>query len=156
MVPPLAMSYAPNYQGGLAKHEWRTHGTCTGLSAEVYFKEALRVMLSFPEKTCDRGTPHVILRKATDPGSEDRAVQVAAIRSSYPKQVAIKVDSKGVLEEITSCFEKGSSASKNKCKVGKQIDCPAHILQGFRNNVCNKKGKCRKTVKVPKLHQCNI
>ena len=33
--------FMPGIADGLASHEWRKHGTCTGLSAEVYFIAAL-------------------------------------------------------------------------------------------------------------------
>lgn len=142
-MPSLAMEYAPNYHGGLAKHEWSTHGTCTGLSAEDYFKEALRLMLSFPRT--DRGTPEIILKNVGD------QVPVPQLRESYPKQVGIKINREGVLEEITSCFEKRSDTGK----AGKQVDCPDHVMKGFRNNVCNKNGKCKQFVKIPRLNQCD-
>mmetsp|Transcript_17925 Transcript_17925/g.23453 ORF Transcript_17925/g.23453 Transcript_17925/m.23453 type:complete len:219 (-) Transcript_17925:599-1255(-) len=142
-VPSLALAYAPAYHGGLAKHEWKEHGTCSGLSAEDYFKEALRTMLSFPRM--DRGTPKVLMENI---GGE---VDVKDLRKAYPKQVGIKVTKDGVLEEITSCWSK----REDNGKVGHPIDCPEFIMKGYRNNVC-KKGKCRKTVKVAKLGQCSL
>jgi ribonuclease T2 len=67
--------------GGLAKHEWLKHGTCSGLSPDGYFAEALRAFSLLPG---DRGTPELI--KANVGGS----VSAAALRSSYAKRVAIK------------------------------------------------------------------
>ena len=77
-------------------------------------------------------------------------VAVSAIRESYPREVGIKVTKQGVLEEITSCFEK----RKDNGKAGRQMNCPKSIMNSFRNNVCNKKGQCRKTVKIIRLNQC--
>mmetsp|Transcript_987 Transcript_987/g.1422 ORF Transcript_987/g.1422 Transcript_987/m.1422 type:complete len:147 (+) Transcript_987:439-879(+) len=127
----------------LPELEWKQHGTCSGLPADAYFKEALRTMLSFPRM--DRGTPKVIMASI---GGE---VDLQDLRKAYHKQVGIKATKEGVLEEITSCWEK----RRDNGKVGQQIDCPAFVMKGFRNNVC-RKGKCRKTVKVTKLGECDF
>ena len=78
--------------------EWKKHGTCSGLGAEDYFKEAMRVMLSFPRT--DRGTPEILKENI------GKSVPTRQLQESYRKKVGIKVDKEGYLEEITSCFLK--------------------------------------------------
>jgi ribonuclease T2 len=47
--------------GALAKHEWLKHGTCSGLTPDGYFGEALKAMKYLPG---DRGTPALLSEKA--------------------------------------------------------------------------------------------
>mmetsp|Transcript_18560 Transcript_18560/g.30268 ORF Transcript_18560/g.30268 Transcript_18560/m.30268 type:complete len:178 (-) Transcript_18560:477-1010(-) len=143
-IPPLALDLAPNYHGGLAKHEWKKHGTCSNLPPKLYFEEALRVMLSMPRT--DRGTPEIIKKNI---GGQ---VDSSELRKSYVKDVGIKVSNKCVLEEITSCWAK---TNKNGLeKVGQQVDCPDYIMKGFRNN-CDGK-KCKGKIKIAKLGTCEV
>jgi len=143
VIPPLALDFAPNYHGGLARHEWQKHGTCTNMPPKLYFEEAMRTMLMLPRT--DRGTPAVIKDNI---GGE---VQSSELRKAYTKEVGIKVNDKCVLEEITSCWSK---AQKNGFeKVGEQIDCPDYIMKGFRNN-CDK--KCKGLIKISKLGTCPV
>jgi ribonuclease T2 len=67
--------------GPLAKHEWSKHGTCSGLSPQAYFDEALRAMRALPG---ERGTPRSVV--AAVGGS----VEAAKVRGEYAKRVAVK------------------------------------------------------------------
>lgn len=69
--------------GDLARHEWNKHGTCTGLSADVYWAEALRAMTALPG---DRGTPSIV----TD--NIGGNVPAQALHDAYPKRVAVRTD----------------------------------------------------------------
>ena len=141
-VPPLALDFAPNYHKGLAKHEYEKHGSCTNLPPKVYFEEGMRTMLMIPRT--DRGTPELIKANI------GREISSKDLRACYQKAVGIKVSEKCALEEITTCWSKENKSGLEK--VGKPIDCPDYILNGFRNN-CDSK-KCKGRIFITKLGSC--
>ena len=121
--------------GGLAKHEWLKHGTCSGLSPDGYFAEALRAFSLLPG---DRGTPELI--KANVGGS----VSAAALRASYAKRVAIKGDRGCNLSEVTACFSKLPDG-----RIDAQVDCPEHVMRGRDSPNCS-------TIRINQLGQCML
>jgi ribonuclease I len=64
--------------GGLAKHEWSKHGTCTGLAPDQYFAEALRAFELLPG---NRGTPSILSENVGG------AVGAPALRAAYAKRI---------------------------------------------------------------------
>eukprot|EP00658_Telonema_sp_P-2_P047715 TRINITY_DN36315_c0_g2_i1.p1 TRINITY_DN36315_c0_g2~~TRINITY_DN36315_c0_g2_i1.p1 ORF type:complete len:250 (+),score=51.43 TRINITY_DN36315_c0_g2_i1:97-846(+) len=134
-VPLAAFDLAPAYRGELWKHEWDKHGTCSSLGAAIYFAEAMRTMLSLPGK----GTPELLVQNI------GRDVSSSNLRAQYPRQVGIRTDRNGNLQEITTCFQKLSNG-----QVGLQVDCPLHVLQSALNN-------CRSAqLHVPAFDQCAV
>ena len=119
--------------GDLAKHEWKKHGTCTGLAPAEYFNEALKAMAQLPGT---RGTPTLLSENVGG------AVPMASLRAAYARKVAIRADRECRLTEITSCWEKAPDGT-----VGKQIDCPAHVMKGRDNYSCG-------AIRVTQLGQC--
>ena len=69
--------------GDLAKHEWKKHGTCSGLSPDMYWTEALRAMTALPG---ERGTPGIITANIGG------TVPAQALHASYQKRVAVRTD----------------------------------------------------------------
>jgi len=120
--------------GGLAKHEWKKHGTCTGLMPSAYFAEALRALSLLPG---DRGTPEMITANVGG------TVPASALRRTYAKRVAIMTDRACEISEITSCFSKLPDG-----RVGPQIDCPDHVMKG-RDTSCA-------TLRINQLGQCMV
>lgn len=115
------------------RHEWVKHGTCSGLSPDAYFAEALNALRFLPG---DRGTPALIS------GNVGGEVSAAQLRSEYGRRVAIRADKHCRLSEVTSCFAKGPNGT-----VGPQIDCPSHVMGGRDSGHCsrfviNELGKC--------------
>ena len=106
----------------LAKHEWKKHGTCSGLAADQYFNEALRAMSLLPG---NRGTPKLISEHVGG------AVPATELRGSYAKRVALKADKACRLSEVTSCWAKRPDGT-----VGGQIDCPEHVMRGRDSPQC--------------------
>lgn len=98
-------------------HEWKKHGTCTGLSPEVYFQEEERIQLE--------------LRKKLLQESPGAALSVDSLVKEFggPTKVALKADKHCRLEEITTCWSKLPDGS-----VGEQVDCPDHVLASARNS----------------------
>ena len=102
--------------GELAKHEWKKHGTCSGLTPEGYFQEALRAMQHIGG---DRGTPKLLTNNS---GGK---VKVEELRSQYAKKVAIRADKYCRLTEVTTCWKRLSDG-----RVGPMTDCPDSTMQG--------------------------
>ena len=101
--------------GKLAIHEYKKHGTCSGLSPSSYFAEALRAFGKLPG---DRGTPQLLSQNVGG------SVATNALRSAYAAKVALKADKLCRLTEVTSCFAVNADGT-----VGELIDCPAHTMQ---------------------------
>ena len=118
--------------GELAKHEWKKHGTCTGLAPDQYFQAALTAMGQLPG---DRGTPSLLSNAV---GGE---VSAASLRAAYAKRVAVRTDRQCRLSEVTTCFAKNADGT-----VGPQVDCPEHVLRG-RDTSCA-------SIKVTQLGMC--
>lgn len=131
--------------GQLGLHEWKKHGACTSLAPAQYFAEAVRVMegLKSPSGVpMTRGTPPAVKASL---GSV-HGVPETTLRASYAKSVAIRVNRRCQLEEITTCWTKSADGA-----VGEQAHCPAHVLQSARNSL---RGQKCPSVLVPKLGQC--
>lgn len=106
---------------GLAKHQWRKHGTCSGLSPEDYFEktraafEAIRIPAAF--QTIDR------------PGKIAPDAVEKAFRLSNPglKNAAMAVTcSRGQLKEIRICLNK--DLNFRTCRAVDRSGCRAKRL----------------------------
>ncbi|WP_342360691.1 ribonuclease T2 [Terrarubrum flagellatum] len=102
---------------GLARYEWRKHGTCSGLPPQGYFnaarqaKESVRIPDRFRELNRDaRMDPREIERAfvAANPGLRADMISVACQR--------------GVLQEVRVCFDKSLKGFRSCPEVG-QRDC---------------------------------
>ena len=86
---------------GLARHEWRTHGSCSGLDPTAYFKavRAAREAVTIPDA----------YRK---PGDEQRAKPIEIARAFSEANQGLRPDMmsvtcrRGQLEEVRICFSK--------------------------------------------------
>jgi ribonuclease I len=119
--------------GSLARHEWKKHGTCTGLAPDKYFSEELRALSMLPG---DRGTPTLLSQHV---GGD---VRTTDLRGAYPRRVGLRADEHCRLVEVTSCWEKLADG-----RVGKQCDCPEHVMRGRDSTSCA-------TLRVTQLGQC--
>ena len=120
---------------GLARHEWTKHGTCSGLTPESYFAEALRAFKLLPG---DRGTPALIT--ANVGGS----VSAVALRLSYAKRVAIKADRACQLTEVSTCWSKLPDG-----RLGPQMDCPEDVMKRRDTPSCS-------ALRINQLGQCML
>jgi len=109
--------------GGLAKHEWSKHGTCTGLAPDQYFAEALRAFELLPG---NRGTPSILSENVGG------AVGAPALRAAYAKRIAVRGDKQCRLTEVTSCWSKLPDG-----RIGSQVDCPEHVMKGRDSPQCS-------------------
>ena len=120
--------------GDLAKHEYKKHGTCSGLPPDAYFSEAVRAFAMLPGQ---RGTPEVLTKAVGG------SVATAALRAAYSKRVALSADKQCRPTEVTTCWEKRPDG-----RVGKQIDCPEHVMNGRdRGHQCA-------SLRITQLGQC--
>lgn len=87
---------------GLARYEWRKHGTCSGLSPTEYFQAARRArdMVVIPEEFRAPGRP--LDKNAAD---ISRAF-IEANRTLRPGMLAVTCTRSGQLEEVRVCLSK--------------------------------------------------
>lgn len=86
---------------GLARHEWRTHGTCAGLPARDYFDQirAARARVTLPAALIAPSTPQNL-----SPRAIERMV-IDANRGLYPGMVAA-ICRRAVFTELRLCLSK--------------------------------------------------
>lgn len=102
---------------GLVRHEWRKHGTCSGLSARSYFKviRALHDKLRIPEDFREPRSPAVV---------ETRAIErafMAANKGLDAPEISVQCDARR-LREIRICLKKDLSAF-SECPEVERRDC---------------------------------
>jgi ribonuclease T2 len=103
---------------GLARHEWKTHGTCSGLDPVAYFKavKQARQAVTIPET----------YRKVT---SSQRAAPLEIARQFADANQGLRTDmmtvtcKRGQLEEVRICFDKDLKGFTS---------CPTVARQGCR------------------------
>lgn len=106
---------------GLAKHQWRKHGTCSGLSSQDYFNktrsafEAVRIPAAF--QTIDRPgkiAPDAVEQafRLSNPGLKDAAMAVTCAR--------------GQLKEVRICLDK--NLEFRTCRAVDRSGCRAKRL----------------------------
>ncbi|SFK48334.1 ribonuclease T2 family protein [Methylorubrum salsuginis] len=105
---------------GLARHEWRTHGTCSGLDPVAYFKavKAARTAVTIPDAL---NKPDGTIRAAPI----DIARQfVAANKGLRPDMMAVTCR-RGQLQEVRICFSKDlrgfapcPEVARQNCRAG--------------------------------------
>ena len=98
---------------GLIQHEWATHGTCTGLTADEYFTKVLlaRAAVQIPVQISTIATTE------TESPSQIEE-QFAGANPSFPKG-AFRVSCKGgAFLEMRTCFDKELRARACTASVG--------------------------------------
>jgi ribonuclease T2 len=90
---------------GLAVHEWRDHGTCTGLDAEHYFKA---VQFARDEFTIPDSLKHPTARFAVSP--DDIAKQFIAANANLTTDSMAVTCGSGELIDVRFCLTKDLSA----------------------------------------------
>lgn len=99
----MAMSEARDVfpDAGLARHQWRKHGTCSGLSPTDYFRETRRAreQVKIPEK---------LVRPTTGLTVQPLAIERAFAEVNpglRPDMMSVSCR-RGVLQEVRICFDK--------------------------------------------------
>ncbi len=103
---------------GLARHEWKTHGTCSGLDPVAYFQavKQARQAVTIPE-------PYV------KPASSQRAAPLEIARQFAEANPGLRTDmmavtcKRGQIEEVRICFDKNLKGFTS---------CPTVARQGCR------------------------
>lgn len=121
----LADGVYPDF--GLARHEWRKHGTCTGESPAGYFEASARakarivIPAPFAAPTSDtRWSPIAIERAFAEIN-----------RGLRPDMIAVTCTGAGVLQEVRICmtrdlrsFQSCPEVDRDSCRAG-EISVPA-------------------------------
>ncbi|KAG9415150.1 hypothetical protein AC1031_008575 [Aphanomyces cochlioides] len=99
-------------------HEWKRHGTCSGLDQVTFFKSAI-------DKIQKQGTPDFIVQNV------GQAVSASAIRNAYggPKYAALQCSKGNRLSQVYTCLDKDSN---NLPTIQRQ--CSAAVLN---EDTCN-------------------
>jgi ribonuclease T2 len=110
------LSYIPT--SSLVQHEWKTHGTCSGLSAADYFATVrkARDSVSIPDEF-KAPSQTLNLKPAEIEGA------FAAANPGFPKGAIRTSCTSGALQEVRVCFNKDLSArectpSAGECTMG--------------------------------------
>lgn len=104
---------------GLVRHEWRKHGTCSGLSGTSYLKIVRKLFekIRVPDEYKDPRAPRMV---------ETRAVErafMAANKGLDADEISISCDSRR-LREVRICLKKDLSAFVS-CPEVERRDCRA-------------------------------
>lgn len=88
-------------EDGLARHEWRTHGTCSGLSPQAYFRAAAEAK-AHVKIPAEFAAPRAEQRLGA---LEVERAFVAANPGLRPDMMAVTCK-RGMIEEVRVCFSK--------------------------------------------------
>ena len=100
---------------GLINHEWRKHGTCSGLSGEAY----LRIIRKLYEKIrVPDGFKDTTEARMVSPGEVERAF-IEANKGLDANEIAVQCDSRR-LQEVRICLKKDLSAFTSCAEVDRR------------------------------------
>ena len=122
----------PRPLSGREKHEWKKHGSCSGLARDMYFLEEKRLATSEPT------VKHVRSVVDNSVGVAISTDSLIAAGGDQMKSVAIKSTEACRLQEISICFSRSADGT-----VGPAAPCPVSVLRGSRNSAVSK-FKCTK------------
>ncbi len=115
--PRAAMDLAREIypEEGLARHQWRKHGTCSGRSPSEYFADAARARdkIVIPEEFKSPGKARIL-----DPMDVQRAF-MAANRGLRPGMMAVTCQ-RGLLQEVRVCLSKDLREFQSCPEVARQ------------------------------------
>ncbi|HEY1496235.1 MAG TPA: ribonuclease T2 [Candidatus Solibacter sp.] len=113
------LNYFPT--ASLIQHEWQTHGTCTGLSADDYFAlvRKARDSVKIP------GDFQAPARAVTESPAQIEA-DFAAANPNFPKPTFRTSCTGGALQDVRICFNKDLSPRACSVSAG---ECPAPAIQ---------------------------
>jgi ribonuclease T2 len=125
-----------------ARHEWHEHGSCSGLTAEDYFKECLRAHVASRGVSSEHheGTPSLIRRNV------GKRVALDELKRQYFTSVAMQCDKRCALQEVFTCYRRSPAN-----KAGEQINCPKAVMR--QHDSCAKH-RCSHVL-IRKLGQCD-
>ena len=111
---------------GLARHEWRVHGTCSGSTAVDYFRDVRRAR--------DAVTIPDAYRGASEPFRDNAMALKRAFVAANPRLRVDMIDiacSRGALREIYICFSKDlrsfapcGDMGPPRCRAGFEVPPP--------------------------------
>lgn len=107
---------------GLVRHEWRTHGTCSGLSARAYFSVIRKLFekIRIPDEFTAPDRPRMVA------GRDVEAAFMSANRGLDADEISISCDARR-LREVRICLKKDLTAF-TKCPEVERRDCRAPKL----------------------------
>lgn len=106
---------------GLAWHQWKKHGRCSGLGAQAYFATARRAFDSI-------GRPQTFRRLSRDTRLPPGLVEAAFIEENpeIPADGLTVTCKSGMLQEVRICLTR--DLAPRECGADVLRDCPAHTV----------------------------
>lgn len=110
---------------GLRRHEWQTHGSCSGLSAEAYFNQALTAYgsIKWPSLLTDtRGRDKVVERRLILDGIQQANPGLPA------RGIYLRCEGRGrppLLSEVRICLN--ANGGFTDCGRGFKPNCPTAV-----------------------------
>jgi ribonuclease T2 len=103
------LNYMPT--ASLIQHEWKTHGTCTGMTAAEYFA-AIRMAHDWVKIPPEFQAPAQAMQLSPD------AIEAAFQKANpqFPKTAFRTACTGGALQEVRVCFDKGEMTPRD-CSV---------------------------------------
>jgi len=100
---------------GLARHEWRTHGTCSGLEPAAYFRAVRRArdLVSIPEPL------GALVRDGETTGQNVERAFSAANSGLRPDMMAVTCR-RGEMQEVRICLDKDLSGFRSCPQVDRE------------------------------------
>ena len=129
--PHRLQKFMPGIADGLASHEWRKHGTCTGLSAKAYFiaaidwTERINAALSSVLKLASGKQMAAAGLKTSANGIFPGLGQAMTLHCRNIKTQDANMRGKAVLMELHVCLQKGANGLPTKlteCAALDRID----------------------------------
>ncbi|MES1257175.1 MAG: ribonuclease T2 [Acidobacteriota bacterium] len=117
-IVALMLHYIPTES--LIQHEWSTHGSCTGLTADAYF--------ALVRQARDGVQIPAVFTSLTQQTSESAAqveTQFAMANPAYPKTAFRATCTNGMLQEARLCFDKNLTAQACTASAG---ECTAAAM----------------------------
>lgn len=118
-IVSLMLNYIPSES--LIQHEWRSHGSCTGLTADQYFAQVrkARDSVKIPDAFSSLTSP-------INESASQLEAQFAAANPGLPKTAFRATCRNGMLQEARICLDKNLNAQACTASAG---ECTAGTMQ---------------------------
>lgn len=108
--PNIKSELNSSHHNSFWEHEWRKHGTCSGLHPFEYFETALNLLVE---------TPEVVANSYGETVSKSELIQ-----GYGGETMTALVCQGGYLSEVRTCFEKNQDGTP-----GERMECPQKVLE---------------------------
>jgi len=112
---------------GLAAHQWRKHGTCSGLSAEAYFRKSRTAFNAISRPSVLRSHDEILIVSAKD--VETAFLQDNPLLATETLTVTCREDH---IQEVRICLTKDLQIRRCSADVSTDCDLQDAVLHPIR------------------------